>query len=118
MGLIQRFSLMFLANGMALYLTNLYFETVLVPTTLELFALATAVLALINMFIKPLIRLALGPILILTLGLGSILVNALTLFLLDFLMTTVTIGGLSELLVTAIVVSVLNIVISFSARFI
>ena len=118
MGIIRGFSLMFLANGIALYLAGITVSGITIPQTIEGFAIAVAALSLINLLIKPMVRLALGPILLLTLGLGSILVNAVTIFFLDALMPTVTIGGLTNLLITALVVGVSNLVISLTARFI
>lgn len=118
MGIIRGFSLMFIANGLALYLASAALEGVFVSETVEGFAVTTAVLTSINLVFKPVVRLALGPILLLTLGLGSVLVNAVTLFFLDFLMTTVTINGLYNLLAVGLIVGASNLVISLTARFI
>jgi putative membrane protein len=118
MGIIRTFSLMFLANSLALYLASLAVQGVEISQAIEGFAITTAVLTLINLVIRPIIRLALGPILLLTLGLGSILVNAVTIFILDFIMATITIEGLTSLLVLAFIVSISNLVISLTARFI
>jgi len=109
---------MFLANGLALYVASISVPDVSVSQTIEGFAITAGALSLINMVLKPMVRLALGPILLLTLGLGSILVNAVTIFILDFVMSTITIEGLASLLVTALIVSASNIVISLTARFI
>ena len=118
MGLIRNFSLMFLANGLALYVANIYVAGFDISTKLEGFAIAVVLLSLINLFLKPLIKMALGPILLLTLGLGVILVNAATVYLLDLLSTTVTIDGLATLLILSVFVSGFNIVLSLTARFI
>ena len=48
----------------------------------------------------------------------ALLANVATPFLLDFNIATGTIGGLSELLVTAFVVGVAKIVLSFRVRFV
>ena len=118
MGLIRNFSLMLLANGLALYTANYYISTFYITTELEGFMIAVALLSLINMFIKPLIKMALGPILLLTLGFGIILVNAVTVFLLDLLLEAVTIDGLASVLAVGLVVSAFNIVVNLTARFI
>ncbi|MDZ4231337.1 MAG: phage holin family protein [Patescibacteria group bacterium] len=118
MGIIRNFSLMLLANGLALYLASFSIPGVAISQTIEGFAITAGALSLINMVLKPMVRLALGPILLLTLGLGSILVNAATIFVLDLLLPTITIEGLVGLLVTALIVSASNIVISLTARFI
>ncbi len=118
MGIIRGFSLMFLANSIALYLAGIVLPEISISQTVEGFAATAAALTLINLLIKPLIRLALGPILLLTLGLGSVLVNAVTLLFLDVLLSTITIGGLTNLLVVALIVGMSNLVISLTARFI
>jgi len=118
MGIIRGFSLMFLANGIALYLAGMMLPEISISQTVEGFAMTAGALTLINLLIKPLIRLALGPILLLTLGLGSVLVNAVTLLFLDVLLPTITIDGLTNLLVAALIVGISNLVISLIARFI
>ena len=118
MGIIRNFSLIFLANGLALYVANFYIPNFSISLQLESFVIAVALLSAINLFIKPMVKLALGPILLLTLGLGSVLVNAVTIFLLDLISAAVTIDGLVTLLVIAVVVSAFNIVLSLTARFI
>ncbi len=75
-----------------------------------------AILTLINIFIKPLIKLVLTPVIILTLGLGIILVNALILYLLDFFSSEITIIGITALIYATLIISIVNILINFSAK--
>ncbi|MBU2101704.1 phage holin family protein [Patescibacteria group bacterium] len=118
MGFLQRFSLILLANGLALYFVNFYIDGATISTILEEFILVAGALALINLFIRPIIRLALGPILLITLGLGGVIVNAVMIFILDLLLVPVEISNLTALILTSAVVSIVNLVISFSAKFI
>lgn len=118
MGLLKKSALVFVANGVGLYLANLFVPNVSVALALEAFAVTAATLTLINLFLGPLLRLVLTPIIILTLGLGSVLVNALTLYLLDLLLPTITIGGLVALFLAALIVSAANLVIHFFAKII
>jgi putative membrane protein len=60
--------------------------------------------------------LLLGPIIIITLGLGAILVNAVILKVLDFLSPALSIQGLLALLYATIIVSVINLVFHFMTR--
>jgi len=112
MGIIQRFALFFIANAAALYLATLYVDGVSIPLRLEGFAIVVTVLTLIHLFIRPLIKAVLTPVIILTFGLGIILVNALTLYLLNLILPTVVISGLLPLALTAIIVSVLNLLLA------
>ena len=109
---------MFLANGLGLYLAAQYVNGFTVSLTLESFVLVVAVLTLINLFIRPIIKLVLTPLLIITLGLGSLIVNGIMLYFLDFLLPAVTIEGLLALTLATLIVSVSNLVIHFSAKII
>ena len=108
MHLVQKFVVLFVANAIALYLATRFVDGVSIPLKLEGFAVVVAVLTLIYLFIRPFIKLVLTPIIILTLGLGIILVNALTLYLLDLILPSVTISGLWPLLLTTFIVSVVG----------
>lgn len=76
----------------------------------EIVALAAA-LAILNFFLKPLIKLVLGPFILLTLGVGLLVVNSLMLYLLDTLSKNLTIEGIPALVYSTIVISVINFVI-------
>ncbi len=68
------------------------------------------ILTLLNMTLKPILRLFLGPIIILTLGLGLVLVNALILFILDILSNNLMIESIPALLFGALIIGVLNFI--------
>ena len=116
MGIIQKFALIFLTSAVALYLATLFVDGVSIPLRLEGFATVAAVLTLIHLFIRPLIKVALTPITILTLGLGSVLVNVLTLYLLDLILPTVVINGLLALFLTALIVSVVSTIFGAASK--
>ncbi len=118
MGIVQKFALVFLANALGLYLATLYVPGVNIPLKLEGFAVVAAVLTLIHLFIRPLIRVVLTPVIILTLGAAGILVNALTLYLLDLILPTVIIGSLLSLILATIIVSVTNLAAVAAAKII
>jgi putative membrane protein len=68
--------------------------------------------------LKPVLTLVLGPVIILTLGLGIIIVNAIILWLLpiianniDFLHGSIIIQNIPALLFATLVVSVVNFII-------
>lgn len=117
-GLIQKFALSFIANAVGLYLATLYVAGVTILLKLEGFAIVVVTLTLIHIFIRPLIKIALTPLMILTLGLAGILVNALTLYLLDLILPTVTIDGLVSLFFATIIVSLLNLFFVAGSKFI
>ena len=118
MGILKKAALMFIANGAGLYIAARFIPGVTIPLTLEGFVLVVFALTLINFFIRPFVKFVLTPIIILTLGLGSLIVNALMLYFLDFLLPTVTIEGLVALALVTLIVSISSLVIHFSAKII
>jgi|SRR3989344_1575218 len=67
-----------------------------------------AILTLLNFLVKPLLKLVLGPIIVLTLGLGLIFVHVLVLAILDFLSPDLSIGNVSAYFVTALIIGLVN----------
>lgn len=116
MGIIRKFALLFITNAVALYLATLFVDGVNISLELETFAIVIATLTFIHLFIRPLIKIALTPITILTLGLGSVLVNALTLYLLDLILPTVTFFGLLPLFLTTLIVSVISTIFATASK--
>ncbi len=84
----------------------------------EFVALATAgaILAVLNLLLRPVLKLFFGPLMVLTLGLFAVVVNGLLLYVLDIVSDVVTIEGYMALLVGALVVSAVNVVLHMSAK--
>jgi putative membrane protein len=66
------------------------------------------VLGIINIFIKPVLRLLTLPLTILTLGLFSLVLNALLVLLADLIVPGFTVAGFWSAFLFAIVVSLVN----------
>jgi len=109
-GLVKKLILMFLANALGLYLAARFLPDVDVALDPKNFSIIAGALTLINLFLRPIVKLLFLPVIILTLGLASFLVNAAMLYLLDFLMPTVTIGGLVALFLATLILSLSNII--------
>ena len=73
--------------------------------------IATVVLALINIFIRPLIEFISLPINILTLGLFSLVINALLFMLAGFFVSGVEIDNFWWALLASIILSILGVLI-------
>ena len=104
------------ANGLGLYLAVRYVPGVEIPLEIIQFGSAVILLSLINLFIRPFIKFVLTPVIILTLGLGVVLVNATTLYVLEFLYPAVSIDGFRALLFASLILTGVNLVIHFSAK--
>jgi putative membrane protein len=74
-------------------------------------ALFAVVLALLNAFIAPVIKLLTFPLTVLTLGLFSLVVNALMFWLASSLGGYVTVAGFGAAFVAALIVSAVNLIL-------
>ncbi|MEK7094243.1 MAG: phage holin family protein [Patescibacteria group bacterium] len=76
------------------------------------------ILTALNFFLKPVLKLIFGPIIVLTLGLGSLIVNMIIVYILDILSKGITIQGnlLLSLFLVAVIVGVVNIIIHWSKK--
>ncbi|MEK7169323.1 MAG: phage holin family protein [Patescibacteria group bacterium] len=85
-------------------------------------AIAALVLSAINTFIRPIIKMMLGPLLVLTFGLFIIVINAVSLFLVPYLLQILGFGspiafaGYLPLILATIIISVVNLIVGFAAR--
>ena len=73
--------------------------------------LVALVFTLLNFILKPIFKLILGPLIILTLGLGLILVNMLLLYILDSLANNLNIDGVLTIFYAAIILGIANFLI-------
>lgn len=117
MYLIARIIVRTIANGIALFAAAYWIPGfVLSVSDLESAAIVAGTLTLLNFFIKPILELILSPVIILTLGLGLIVVNAIILYVLDFLMPTLTIQTIPALLLAGILVGAVNLLFHLAKR--
>jgi putative membrane protein len=103
LGILIRFAVTFVA---------VFVTTQILPGALRFdgigqIALFAAVLALINAFVRPIVMMLTCPIQMMTLGLASLLVNAL-LFLGAAALTGVETGGFVTVFIAALIVSLIS----------
>lgn len=118
MGVTSKAMVMLVGNGIGLYVAARYVPGFNVPIDLQGLSIVSLALTAINLFIRPLIKLVLSPLILLTLGLASILVNLATLYLLDYLLASVTISGLMPLILATLVLGAINFVIHLTSKII
>jgi putative membrane protein len=75
------------------------------------YLLVAAVFATVNVVLGTLVRLLTLPLVLLTLGLFSIVVNALMLLVTDWLMDSFEVDGLGTALLAAVIISVVSAVL-------
>jgi|SRR3989344_2518307 len=113
---LARLIFSFFSNLIALFIVDYFITGFQVGGDSLSFLIIAAILTLLNAFVRPILRLILTPIIILTFGLGIIAVNALIIYLLDILMVNITITGLVPLVYGTLVISLINMAINFSAK--
>lgn len=104
---------LFLSNSIALVAAAYFvkgFEITFDPIG---FLTVAAIFTLINVVLKPVFKLVFAPIIIVTLGLGIVLVNAVLLYGLDFFSESVKIQGLVSLFYAAIIITIVNFITGF-----
>ncbi len=74
------------------------------------------ILAILNFILKPILHFFLAPVIILTLGLGLILINMLLLYLLDILSRNLTIQGIAALFFAALLFGIFNFIFHFAVK--
>lgn len=113
---LSRLIFSFFSNLIALWAAVYFIKGFEIAPDFIKFSWVAAIFTLLNIFIRPILKLILTPLIIITLGLGIIVVNAAVLYLLDFLSPDITITGLMPLFYATLLISLVNILISLSAK--
>jgi len=100
----------FLANLFSLWTASYFVPGFIISKDTQSFLIIGLLFTLINLFIRPLLKLVLSPLIILTLGLGIIVVNAVVLYLLDYFSTNVSIIDIPSLVYATLIISAVNLV--------
>ena len=106
------FILRIFGNSLALYAASWFVTGFSFNGGIKEYAIAGIVLGLLNLTVKPIIKFISTPIVILTLGLFTIVINALLLWLVDYIFDFVTINDLKALVLATIVISLVNMAVS------
>lgn len=106
----------FISNAVALWAASQFIAGFKIsPVWTDLLYVA-AVFTLLNLFLKPILDLILGPIIFLTLGVGFILVNMLLLYILGIITAKIMIAGLLPLFYGSLIIGLVNFAFHFSAK--
>ena len=110
MGLkMTRFIVSILANLAGLWLASYFVNDFLVNGGIKEYLIIGVVLAILNLVVKPIIKLITAPLIIITLGLFSIVINAVLLLTTDYLFNFFTIETIEALFWGTIIIGVLNV---------
>ena len=115
MGLIGKLFTALIANAAGLLATAYFVPGFVIVGGSEsfnyrAFIVLALVLTALNFLVKPFLKLLLGPIIILTLGLGLIAVNAFLLYILDVFSKDLMIETIPALLLATLIIGFANLV--------
>jgi len=103
-----RFIVRILGNALAISLAAFYVSNFSFPRDWKLLLLAGLILAIFNAVLKPLLKLISAPLMILSLGLFSFVINAALLWLLSLFLPQLRIQGFWAYFWGVLIVSLLN----------
>ena len=106
------FLIRILGNSVAIYAAFLFVPGFIIRGGIKEFLLAGILLGLLNKIVKPPIKLLTMPLIILTLGLFLVVINALMLWLVDYAFDFVTIESITALVWATIIVAIVNAIIA------
>ena len=105
-----------LVNALAFFAIGSYVSGVYVATDIKDLLLLSAIFTVLYFILRPIVKMFLGPFIILTLGLGLLVVNAIMLILVDFLSPALKIDGVESLAIATIAISVINFLLHISEK--
>jgi putative membrane protein len=104
----MRLIALILGNVLALFLASYYVAGVAISGGWQEILIVGLVFSAVNFFLKPLLKLLLGPIILLTLGVFILVINMGVLWITDLLLPQMSIAGIGALFFTTLVVSAIN----------
>lgn len=107
----------FFSNLVALIIAGNVIPGFEITSNLVNLMIAAGIFTLINIYLRPLVKMILSPLVILTLGLFTLVINAGMLYLLDILSANVTISTTESLIYGTLLITGVNFLLHFSAKF-
>jgi putative membrane protein len=104
------------ANIVALYAAAIYIEGFTVNGDWRTYVVLGIVFTLLNAIVRPIAKTFAGPLIVLTIGLFTIVVNAAMFLLLDFGSDALTIQGYVPLLLATLLAGVVNFIFYLGRR--
>ena len=99
-------------NSLGLYLASRWVENFFFSGGYVSYLTAGLFLAFLNFTLKPILKMASGPVILLTLGLFIIVINAFLLWITDRVFDFMAVETAAALILTAILVGFINLLIS------
>ncbi|MBI2640862.1 MAG: phage holin family protein [Candidatus Sungbacteria bacterium] len=108
MGFLAKFIAKIVLNGAALWVASIYFPGFVMIGGLITIVIGGAFLAVLNLFLRPILRLISAPLVWITFGLFNFVINMFILWLADRLLTQIAITDLTTLFWVSVILSLAN----------
>ncbi len=105
-----------ISNALAIFLAVYLVPGIVFEGDILTLIIAGLILALINLFIKPVLHLLSAPLILLSLGLFSLVINIGLLWLLEYFVNELMITGLTNYLWGTLIISLVNISFSLASK--
>jgi uncharacterized membrane protein YvlD (DUF360 family) len=102
-----------LANVAGLLLAAHYIPGFVLDASIKDLLAMAAALMFLNALLYPILKLLLGPLIVITLGIGTLFISAIVLGVLDFLAPGLSIHGIVPLLEGSLILGATNFVLQF-----
>ena len=118
MKLIAKLVFSFAVNGVALWIAAHAVQGFSIVPTVRAYLIVAAVFTIIELIIRPILKLVLAPIIIVTLGLGLIVIDAIALEALTHTVGQyISIAGLYPLVYATLIIGVVHVILSVSSKY-
>ncbi len=112
------FIIRILGNSLAIFVATYLVPGFIINGGVREYLLAGVLLGILNFAIKPVLKVISMPLIILTLGLWTIVINALMLWTVDYVFDFVLAQDLTALVWAVIIISIVNIFVSTTTKII
>ncbi len=112
----MRLIIQILTNGLAIFLADYLVPGFVFEGDILTLAIAGLILGLINLLIRPILRLISTPLIVLSLGLFMLVINMALLWLLEYFVPELTITGFWTYLWGSLIISVINMVFGYKKK--
>ena len=109
--LLSKFLGRVVANAVGLYGAAYFLPGVILSGGWQGLAIAAVVLALLHTILRPILKIITAPLVLITLGLFSIIINIAILWVADHYLIQIAFNDLYSLTITALIITVANIFI-------
>ena len=103
-------------NSLALYTAYYFVPGFVVSGSWKEYLIAGTFLGLLNLIVRPVLKMISMPFIILTLGLFTLIINGLLLWTVDYIFEFMSIKDLTALLYAVIIITIVNLFVSISAK--